>query len=384
MIYVFTGPTIPAAEVTLRLECTCLPPAAQGDIYRAALYRPQAIVIIDGYFSRVPAIWHKEILWAMSQGIHVFGASSMGALRAAELHPFGMIGAGRIFAAFKANELEDDDEVAVLHAPAEMGFEPLSEAMVNIRATLAKARAAGIIGEGLEALLADRAKGLYYGLRSYERILSEPAGDVALDREMIRLGDWLPAGRIDQKREDAIELLELVASLRDELRQPKRVTFEFEFTELWREFVTAAGAFSRSAPEGRRDEAAKVLPEEIEACLAREPEHLRAALRETLLRMLTFDAALAQGFELSDSELEAMIVDFCAERGLKNPHDVLGWMEANDLGQREFLRLIYEEALIRRFESRAAPEVKYNLPDHLRVAGIYPAIRARLLGRGNS
>ena len=69
-------------------------------------------------------------------GVHVFGASSMGALRAAELHPFGMVGVGRVFEGYRAGVYEDDDEVAVVHASEEAGFAPLSEAMVNVRHAL--------------------------------------------------------------------------------------------------------------------------------------------------------------------------------------------------------------------------------------------------------
>ena len=36
------------------LEAVYLPPAAEGDVYRAALKRPQAIGIIDGYFQSIP------------------------------------------------------------------------------------------------------------------------------------------------------------------------------------------------------------------------------------------------------------------------------------------------------------------------------------------
>ena len=81
---VFTGPTISPAEARAELDALYLPPVAQGDVYRAALRRPKAIGIIDGYFERVPAVWHKEILWAMAKGIHVLGSASMGALRAAD------------------------------------------------------------------------------------------------------------------------------------------------------------------------------------------------------------------------------------------------------------------------------------------------------------
>jgi hypothetical protein len=135
---IFVGPTLRREEVTAVIDdAVCLPPATQGDIYRAARSRrPRAIGVIDGYFCGAPSIWHKEILWALSEGIHVFGSASMGALRAAELHAFGMRGVGRIFEDFRDGRLEDDDEVAISHGPAETGYLALSQPMVNIRATL--------------------------------------------------------------------------------------------------------------------------------------------------------------------------------------------------------------------------------------------------------
>ena len=76
---IFTGPTLSAVDARMVLEADYRPPAAEGDVYRAAQAHPHLIGIIDGYFERIPAVWHKEILWAMSHGIHVFGAGSMGA-----------------------------------------------------------------------------------------------------------------------------------------------------------------------------------------------------------------------------------------------------------------------------------------------------------------
>src|SRR4051794_12155361 len=121
-VFVFTGPTLSPEAARAELDAAYLPPVSQGDVYRVALQRPWAIGIIDGYFERVPAVWHKEILWAMSRGIHVFGSASMGALRAAELAPFGMVGIGEIFEAYQSGTLEDDDEVAVAHGYAETGY----------------------------------------------------------------------------------------------------------------------------------------------------------------------------------------------------------------------------------------------------------------------
>ncbi|MBP5873147.1 hypothetical protein F3K24_43140, partial [Streptomyces sp. LBUM 1485] len=46
-------------------------------------------VIIDGLYHQAPALRHKEIIAAMARGVRVIGAASIGALRAAELAPFG-------------------------------------------------------------------------------------------------------------------------------------------------------------------------------------------------------------------------------------------------------------------------------------------------------
>src|SRR5678815_1914302 len=138
-VFIFTGPTISPAEASAELKAVYLPPAAEGDVYRVALHRPQAIGIIDGYFQSVPTVRHKEVLWTMSRGIHVFGSASIGALRAAELHPFGMEGVGTVFRLYRAGALDDDDEVALAHGPAETGFRAASEEMVDIRQTVRKA-----------------------------------------------------------------------------------------------------------------------------------------------------------------------------------------------------------------------------------------------------
>src|SRR5260221_5039850 len=129
--------------------------------------KPRLIALIDGAFRGVAAVRHKEILWAMSQGIHVFGAASMGALRAAELAEFGMAGVGVVFEDFRSGRLEDDDEVAVDHAPAELGYVALSDAMVNIRATLLAATREGIIGDDACNAMIAVAKDTFYRQRTY-------------------------------------------------------------------------------------------------------------------------------------------------------------------------------------------------------------------------
>jgi hypothetical protein len=242
---VFTGPTLSPAEGRAELDAVYLPPAAQGDVYRAALERPRLIGIVDGYFECVPAVWHKEILWALTQGIRVYGSASMGALRAAELTPFGMQGVGRIFEAYRDGVLEDDDEVAVTHGPAETGFRPLSEAMVNIRHTLAAAVAAGVVRSSTRLALERIAKRLFYPDRVYPLILRRAADEQLPRVELEALRRWLPRGQVNQKRDDAVAMLR-------EMRQalagppPKRVTFRLARSANWE---AARRSMSRDARE---------------------------------------------------------------------------------------------------------------------------------------
>jgi hypothetical protein len=231
---IFAGPSLPpklrpAADPSLEWR----PPVHQGELYRAALARPSVIGVLDGYFEVVPTVWHKEILWAMAQGIHVFGAASLGALRAAELDSFGMKGVGRVYEAFRDGRLEDDDEVAVLHGPEELGYPPVTDAMVDIRATLAAAARGGIIAPAVAASLRDIAKGLFYKERSYAAIL-QSANAAGLPAAALRdFADWLPAGRVDQKRRDAEAMLEAIRAHLSAGAAPLRVSYTLAETAAW-------------------------------------------------------------------------------------------------------------------------------------------------------
>lgn len=241
-IVIFAGPTIERPAAERALDATYLPPVSEGDVYRATLDRPRCIGIIDGYFENVPAVWHKEILHALRQGIHVFGSASMGALRAAELAPFGMEGAGAIFQAYLDGHLEDDDEVAVIHGPAELGYPQLSEAMVNIRRTLSDALAEGVIDNPCREQLESLAKDLPYPERRYATVLKQGYETGLAGAALRRLKAWLPDGRVDQKREDALAMLHTIRRRAAAGWVAKSVDFHFEHTTLWRQAVARAAA----------------------------------------------------------------------------------------------------------------------------------------------
>ncbi len=186
-------------------------PAAQGDIARAVIDGATVIGLVDGRYEDVAAPWHKEILYALGEGVQVFGAASMGALRAAECAAFGMIGVGAVFERYRSGELADDAAVAQVHAPAELGYLPLTEALVNVEATIARFRQMQAVTEPEADRLEAAARALFFKDRTYKRILSH-AGLDAGERGP-RLAELIKRCRVDVKREDALALFHYLAYL---------------------------------------------------------------------------------------------------------------------------------------------------------------------------
>ena len=214
-VVVFLGPTMTEAAATQRLDAVYLPPAAQGAFVRAvADYRPRAILLIDGTFQGEPAVRHKEILWALSQGVAVYGAASMGALRAAELHTHGMVGVGLIYRWYRRFPLAPDDAVAVLHGPPEIGSPALTSALVDLRLTFRAAERAGRITRDLRLRLDQTAAELNFRERTLRQVTaSRVDGLVGTDRnDMLLLETVLVQSFVHQKRRDAEAALDLVAS----------------------------------------------------------------------------------------------------------------------------------------------------------------------------
>lgn len=372
-VFVFTGPTLSPEAVRAEIDCTCLPPVAQGDVYRVTLKRPQAIAIIDGYFDRVPAVWHKEILWAMTQGIHVFGSASMGALRAAELAPFGMRGVGQIFANYQSGVLEDDDEVALVHGSAETNYAALSEPMVNIRFTLEKAEAEGVLTSATRITLEQIAKSLFYSERLYPLILRLATEWGLPANELTAFSQWLPIGRVDQKREDAIAMLREMRSYLSTNVEPNQASFMFEHTELWEQMQRQAGHLQLSVERN----AETLFPESLLEELRLDYDTYLNAEQATLMRLLALSEARRQGLVVDADMLHDAVITFRRERELLHPDQVDDWMKGHHLNREEFLHLMEEEIQIRWIEALAESDLIGQLPNYLRVTGYYTTLLER-------
>lgn len=354
----FCGPTISASEVLNRLPgCDVRGPVARGDVTEVARRRPAAIAIVDGYFRQVPAVWHKEILWALSIGVPVFGASSMGALRAAELHAFGMVGVGKVFESYHRGEIDGDDEVAVAHASQEHNFRLASDALVDIRSTLKAACNLSVLRPEAELSLVALARHLPYEERTYSRLLNDAQGLIPVG-ELSALRDWLPCGRVRQKHLDALELLDRLSQLDTTGGHKPKARFTFEPTDAWIQLQTSVDMRARKTSSVGDD------PVLEEVLLSGRGRQIHA---EALGRALALDA----GHKPSASLVQAAAVSSRLERTLESEAAFRAWIQENQLSEMDVDRYFRDEATIRRTQLVHRHSVRRCIADQLRAAGEY-------------
>jgi hypothetical protein len=351
---IFLGPTLTLEEARKHLDAVYSPPVAQGDVLRALSHNPFVIGIIDGYFETVPAVWHKEILYAMERGVHVFGSASMGALRAAELEAFGMVGVGQIFRRYSSGELEDDDEVAVSHGPADMEYRALSEAMVNIRHIVETAENSGLISASLARRVLSVAKGLHFSERDSRRIVRilEPEIGCAQAETLQRL--FKDTGS-KLKELDAILMLQQVASLIRSGLEPKRISYKVEKTVF----------LDLMLSEVERDNA-----EHTAASLTDERQEFGAShliRHETLLRIVARREATRLGFGCSGEEQREAIEAFSKAHRISSTAELLATLRQVGMELSSFEALMADAVLLEKLDRYYDRDLRANHADHLRL-----------------
>ena len=370
-VTIFLGPSLSVAEAEQILPARYLPPVSQGDVYRAVEEGTRVIGIIDGYFERVPAVWHKEILYALSKGVHVFGAASMGALRAAELHPFGMQGIGPIFEDFRDGRLRDYDEVTISHGPADLNYMALSDAMVNIRETLASAMEQGLLTQQMQDEMIRLAKSIYYPERSFKSLIKLARREGLPAEDLNRFSDWLPQGRIDRKRLDALLMLEAVRNLVSGPEVPFEAHFHFEPTDAWSQVAKRTGR-----------QLAAALPIDLppEALL----EELRlhgSAYQDTVTkafaRLLAKREADRQETTVSQPQFRENLHAFFVSRGLRTPEEITQWVSEQELDVDRLTQLIQQETRLQLIEDLFSDDLLAQIPEILRISGLYGHLAAR-------
>jgi len=368
---IFLGPSLPVAEARRVLpDAVYLPPARQADIVSAlTVHRPDVIGLVDGEFGQSLSVWHKEILYALRQGVPVFGSSSMGALRAAETEAFGTVGVGRVFALYASGELNDDDEVALAHGLDESGYRAFSLPLVNVRFTFAAALQAGVADAALvEAVLAG-AKRLYFPERTWARIFGEAAAEGHDPEQLAALRGWARDNYVDAKRQDAVELLEAIRRLPTPV-PPPAVDFEFSRTHLFEALYQRDRRVSHAGTE-------VPLAAIANHAALHHPEY-NALNDHALNRALVSVLADVMEVEATEAQVDDEQARFCLARGLADAAALAAWMRGVDLEPDEFRDMMREAARVRVLQRwlavrRSRERTTRLVLNELRIRGDYAA-----------
>jgi hypothetical protein len=247
-IAAFAGPSLRARD---RLEFPDIdwhPPAEAGDLLRLQTDEVSTVCLIDGYFDHRPAVRHKEILLLLSQGVRIFGASSIGALRAAEMQAMSMIGIGAIFQAFARGTIWGDDEVALIHAGADRDWNPLSIPLADVRATLCAARRKQVIDRESARALLIAARSIHYTDRDWKSVCATAVGGASDPH----FENWVEQGAVEQKRIDAIACMRAVIAGKPMLGPRPEPVITSYLVQLAGECdVDLVPAWGKQSPEGR-------------------------------------------------------------------------------------------------------------------------------------
>jgi hypothetical protein len=348
-VVVFLGPTVAAVEArSILAEADYRPPVAQGDIFSMlGADAPDAIGIVDGLFYQDLPVWHKEILHALAAGVAVFGASSMGALRAAECAPFGMVGVGAIFEAYASGELVDDDEVAVAHGGPQSGWRPHTEPMVNLRATMELATRERRIPPVLSGRFLSFAKQVWFPERTRQLLFERADAWAEAEEDEAAVRHALQAAYVDQKRLDAVKLLEV---LRD---RPVAASTEPR-TAPWIE-VSRCHVFDAFVERDRKVECSDITLrlEEIARYVAlHDPEYPRVYDR-VLDRMLVDELAGAWGVDPTPDQVAEELRRIRATLKISDDAALAGWLADNHVDEAWLQAHAEREARARRLRDWA-------------------------------
>lgn len=208
---IFVGPS--AHGLDLRALCddhmTIRSPVRRGDIEKlsASDELPDTIIIVDGTFHSYPSVGHAELRSAVEHGTQVWGLSSMGALRAAEMTSLGVRGFGRVFRAYADNPDFDDDEVALLHG-TEHPFRPVSEPLIHIRTLVDDTVTRGVLSAERAAAVIEHLKNRWYGDRTLPLVRQALTSIGRLDADLAA-GE---VARIDRFRLKTIDLVDFLTT----------------------------------------------------------------------------------------------------------------------------------------------------------------------------
>lgn len=345
-VLVYLGPSLSLVRARAILPGAIYkPPCRQGDIVTDVVYEnPTHILLIDGTFRDNLSPWHKELVFALQcPGVKaIYGAASMGALRAAELDWLGMVGVGQVYEWYRDRVTEDDSEVAVSYAELANGdYKCLTVPLVDIRAGVEayqRQYPGTAIAEGAESFLETMAKVFY--MERTSQICEEAWEKLELD---------VPWPYVALKSFDAVKLL-------NDFRAYQPAPIKAPRPENLSPFFQALYERDRRV----RINGQEVPQQHIDAyVMLHNPEYERiawdSANQELALLLCDYLCILTDHDEVGRESAR-----FQTRAGIKTSADFEAFLENNGWTAPEFNRLMIQNARIRKLQHALAVTKTYR------------------------
>ena len=284
----------------------------------------------------------------------------MGALRAAELHPFGMVGIGQVYEWYRDGTIDADDEVAVAHGPAEFAFARL---VGLTRRHQGRLRRSGMLPAS------SRRRWPPHSSRWRELITTSsgvcaarwrrPVTAAVTTLQLEAMEQFVARARPGVKERDARTLLETLARITDDELAPLQVDYEVERTVFLERLEHEVEQEGPSSIPG-------TATDEIEVAGLGEP--VAVLRKKVLLRLLARREADRIGMRASEAEIRAGVDDFRRQFGLYRQSDTEAWASANGVTNDIFERFMSDGALINKLERFYGHQIDAELAGQMRVS----------------
>lgn len=319
-VIVYVGPSLDVVTAkTILPDAIYLPPVKHADIISdVPKYNPTHILIIDGVFDAQLPVWHKECSFAALKGIKMYGASSMGALRAAELADVGvMIGSGTIFQWYHEGVIDADDEVALIYHMTPGGeYVQDTYPLVNLRAGLLRLLESEEIGpEEARAVFKNESS------KHYTKRLTAPVSDYLFD----------------QKREDALFLLSNFETMEHSTDTRPDISY---MTMLFNAMLERERRISHLG--------ATITMQHIDSYITLHSPQYNQICWDSKNRALAIILADILRVTVTKEEVEYEWASFCARSRLQSWDNYLDWLTNNGMTSGNFDTLTIQNARIRK------------------------------------
>jgi hypothetical protein len=203
---VFVGPSLAAPRPSVP-GLAYAPPAVRGDLLAALDRGHRCIGLIDGELIQRLAVTPAEVREAARRGARLWGASSLGAIRACEC-PGAIQGVGRVYELFRNETLRAEDEVVGTFDPETN--RTLSYPLVTVRESLAWAVRESLLSEAQSAEVLQSVRRLSFDRRQSTAVAAAVMENTSSRHAASAVLNCLRRGLMDPKRADALELIEIM------------------------------------------------------------------------------------------------------------------------------------------------------------------------------